>query len=656
MCGIVGFVGAKGCPTAETMRAVGEAMTARLVHRGPDDAGCWLDAGAEVFLGHRRLAVLDLSPAGRQPMVSACGRYVLNYNGEIYNFAELKKELSRDDGAIPWRGQSDTEVLLEALARWGCEETLKRLNGMFAFALWDRREKTLFLARDRFGEKPLYYGEFKGVFLFASELKAFRHHPVFEGKVDRDAVTQYLRFGYVPCPKSIFHGIGKLPPGSFLRWRQGQPGPLFQRYWCATRECETNRRKPFAGADEEAIEHLAGLLRESIRLRMVADVPVGVFLSGGIDSSTVAALMQTQSARPVQTFTIGFQEMAFDEAMHARKVAGYLGTEHHELVVTAEEAMRVIPRLPTLYDEPFADSSQIPTFLVSRLARQRVTVSLSGDGGDELFCGYDRYQLGRMLWNLSRHVPLPLRRGIAGGMHGMARMIRMSAAREGFISPFFRKHLAGVFRKLEGGAGVLDSRGKGGLMRFLVSHWKHPLLLTGTREEPGTVFDEKGVNEWNGDFRELMMAVDAMTYLPDDLLVKVDRASMGVSLEVRAPFLEQRVAEFAWSLPMPMKVRGGTGKWILRGVLDRYVPRELVDRPKMGFAIPLGEWLRGPLRAWAEALLSGQQLETEGLLHAALIRRVWREHLEGYCSWHSCLWDILMLQAWLEDWRRDAGK
>lgn len=652
MCGLTGFWQPGGCRhdgAAVTVRRMADA----LAHRGPDDAGVWVDAAAGVTLGHRRLAIVDLSPAGHQPMASASGRFVIAFNGEIYNHAELRRELEAAGRAPAWRGHSDTETLLAAVEAWGLERTLARSVGMFALALWDAQERALWLARDRLGEKPLYYGWQRGVLLFGSELKALRAHPAFVGEIDRGALAAYFRHDYVPAPHSIYQGIRKLPPGSWLRLTGPQaaawawPEPV--AYWSLKEGAEAGLRAPFAGTETEAVQALEERLYESIRLQMVADVPLGAFLSGGVDSTTVVALMQAQSSRPVRTFTIGFHEGEYNEAQHAAAVARHLGTEHTELYVTPEQAMAVIPRLPQLYDEPFADSSQIPTFLVAQLARQQVTVCLSGDGGDELFGGYNRYFWTDRIWRKLGWAPKALRQAAAAGLRAVPPegWNRLWAA----VAPLLpgRLRVPNPGDKLHKLAEVLRAEGPQAIYHRLVSHWWQPeALVLGAAEAP-TALTRPETWPAVDDPRHWMMALDALTYLPDDILVKVDRAAMGVSLETRVPLLDHRVVELAWRMPLGYKIRDGQGKWLLRQVLYRHVPRELVERPKQGFGVPIDHWLRGPLRDWAEDLLSEGRLREEGFLDPAPVRALWAEHLSGRRNGQYLLWDVLMWQAWWRD-------
>lgn len=637
------------------MRNAIKAMIAPLHHRGPDDEGVWLNEVAGVALGHKRLSILDLSPAGHQPMISGSQQHVLVFNGEIYNHLDLRKQLpygwersavSQKSGG--WRGRSDTETLLAGFEVWGIEETIRRTVGMFALAVWERDSRTLTLARDRLGEKPLYYGWQGLTFLFGSELKALRAHPKFRSEIDRNALTLLLRHSYIPAPYSIYQGIHKLPPGSWLRVHAGEHEVQPVQYWSA-RECaESGQREQYAGNDTQALDDLDALTRQSVAAQMVADVPLGAFLSGGVDSSTVAALMQQLSSRPVKTFTIGFREDTYNEAKHARAVARHLGTDHTELYVTPEEAMAVIPRLPQLYDEPFADSSQIPTFLVSQLARSRVTVSLSGDGGDELFGGYNRYHWATNMWRRLGWLPRPMRSALASVLTALPPTAWDATFEHlGFLVPArLRYSEPGV--KLHKLAEALAVRTPEDIYWALVSHWKRPTdLVPGTRE-PSTVLTERRIWPEVGDIEHRMMYFDTVSYLPDDILVKVDRAAMGVSLETRVPFLDHRLVEFAWRLPLKLKVRGGVTKWLLRQVLYRYVPRELIERPKVGFGIPIDSWLRGPLKKWAEGLLNPARLGREGFFDPVPIQKKWNEHVSGRHNWQYYLWDVLMFQAWLE--------
>jgi len=646
MCGLTGFW---RVPSLErqTARATVQVMANSLAHRGPDDSGEWLDMEAGLALGHRRLSILDLSPAGHQPMVSVSGRLVIAYNGEIYNHLELRTELERLGAASSWRGHSDTETLLAAIECWGVADTLKKCVGMFAIALWDRASRQLTLARDRIGEKPLYYGWVGDALVFASELKAIRTYPGFDNPIERQALTLFMRHNYVPAPWSIFKDIWKLSPGCFVQFAQPERGRgEVKPYWLARSVAETGLREPFTGTEAEATDEIERLLRRSIAGQMLADVPLGAFLSGGIDSSTVVALMQAQSSRPVKTFTIGFHEGEYNEAEHAKLVARHLGTDHTELYVTPREALDVIPKIPHLYDEPFADSSQVPTFLVCQLARRHVTVALSGDAGDELFGGYNRYFWAMRIWRRLGGVPFFLRRAGAAAVRSMSpagwnrlfTLLRpLVPGRLRYANPGDRLHkLAGMF-----GADCPEA-----IYQYLVSHWDEPARLVLNSQEPASPIFDSSSRLGSKEFEQRMMYLDTLTYLPDDILAKVDRAAMGVSLETRVPLLDHRVVEFAWRLPLNMKIRDGQGKWLLKRVLDRHVPRELIDRPKMGFGVPIDHWLRGPLREWAEDLLSDSRLRAAGYLDPAPIREKWTEHLSGRRNWQYLLWDALMFEAW----------
>lgn len=624
-------------------------MADTIAHRGPNDQGIWTTPGSGICLAHRRLSIIDLSPAGHQPMASSSGRYELVFNGEIYNHADLRLQLEQSGAAPVWRGHSDTETLVAGFDAWGIENTLKQSIGMFAIAVWDLEQRQLVLARDRLGEKPLYYG-WQGsgsdaAFIFGSELKALRAHPSFRAPIDRNALALYLRHNYIPAPHTIYQGIYKLQPGCTLSVSWDSQEPDIQAYWSAfdvMLKGQATRNEP--RSPQEAVDELEALLKSAVGQQMVADVPLGAFLSGGVDSSTVVALMQSQSSRPVQTFTIGFHEAGYNEAEHAELVARHLGTEHTELYVTAQEAMAVIPKLPTMYDEPFSDSSQIPTFLVSELARRHVAVSLSGDAGDELFSGYTRYTTTSGIWNKLSRLPMPLRRAAARSITAVSPQT-WSAMTGWLPSRHFKQRFGD---KLHKGAGVLSSRSIDDLYHGLVSHWSDPADVVINGHEPPTLLAGLQPNLSGLSSVERMMALDLKTYLPDDILVKLDRAAMTVSLEARIPMLDHRVVEFAWQLPHALKYRDGMGKWVLRQVLYRHVPQHLIDRPKMGFGIPIDSWLRGPLREWAETLLDESRLRKEGYFHPAPIRQKWAEHLDGSRNWAYHLWDILMFQAWLE--------
>ena len=636
MCGIVGLLDPRAArPAPESERLVANMATA-LEARGPDGHGVWSDEAAGITLGHRRLSILDLSEHGAQPMRSADGRYVLTYNGEIYNHRELIADLAA--AGVHLRGHSDTEALVEAISRWGLDATLERIDGMFAFGLWDRHERRLTLARDRMGEKPLYYGHVHGEFVFASTLHAIRRHPRFDLPIDRDALGLYFRHKYVPAPWSIFEGIFKLEPATTLTVDADGTHGDAQPYWSYLDVVD--RGVTFDGSPTDAVDELDRLLEESVRQRLVADVPVGAFLSGGIDSSAVVAAAQRVSSTPVRTFTIGSPSTDFDESSDARRVAEHLGTDHTELIVTDSDALALVDRLGSVWDEPFGDSSQIPTLLVSQLARRHVTVALSGDGGDELFLGYNRYVWAPAIWARLHRVPVGARRVVA---HTAGRVPSGWWDRAAGVVPASRRpRMVGL--KVTKVLGVADAADQSEVFHRLVSHWQQPdRLVTGSRE-PSTLHTNPG--RWpNRSYAEQMATVDAVTYLPDDILTKVDRASMSVSLEGRIPLLSRQIVEFAAGLPAGMKLRDGRSKWPLRQVLARSVPAELFERPKTGFGVPLADWLRGPLRDWADTVLCSPVLAEH--LDPAVVLAAWRQHLAGRNGNAYCVWDVLMFCEWL---------
>jgi asparagine synthase (glutamine-hydrolysing) len=648
MCGFAGWFDSSRSTAHDRLRSVALKMNDALRHRGPDSSGDWISADLSLAIGHRRLAILDLSPAGHQPMCTPDGRFVLSYNGEIYNHASVREELS----ALGWtfRGHSDTETLLYAIATWGVSAAIQRFIGMFAIAVADVQMGELTLVRDRLGEKPLYYGWAGSAFVFGSELKSLRAHPHFDNRLSNTALSLYLRHKYIPTPLSVYEGIFKLTPGTCLtlNLRELRPGALPDPapYWRLA-DYVLPREDV---AEESSLSELDRLLREAVKLQMMADVPLGAFLSGGIDSSLIVALMQEQSARPVKTFTIGFEQEQFNEAKYGRRIADHLHTDHTEMIVSGAEAMAVIPKLPTIYDEPFSDSSQIPTYLVSALARKSVTVSLSGDGGDELFSGYLRYSDAERIWRKLARIPQPARHLVSkiidltpapllnAGAAALRTVVPSDLLRSGFAN-----RMQGLSAMISVGNvdEVYYDSIRRSRVRDLLPHFDDRTTLRTLRDFlPGTVG------------RQRMMAFDTVHYLPDDILVKVDRAAMAVSLETRVPLLDHRVVEFAFRLPMHLKYKDGQPKWIIRKLLSRRVPMEMFERPKMGFAVPLAEWLRGPLRAWGEDLLSRQSLRDTGVLNAPGVRRRWEQHLSGECDWHSQLWDILMLQAWLKGARQ----
>jgi asparagine synthase (glutamine-hydrolysing) len=652
MCGITGFINPGMIGDSEGLLALSDHMADTLAHRGPDASGSHADPKIGLGLAHRRLSVLDLSDSGAQPMHGADGRFVLSHNGEIYNFLELRKELEELGGPfLPWRSNSDTEVMLAAFQAWGIETALTRFTGMFAFALWDRDQRVLHLARDRMGEKPLYYGRANRGVVFSSELKALRAYPHFRPELDLEALSLYLRFQYVPEPRSIYKDIFKLSPGHLLTIRADNP-TLFkpEPYWTLRDTANRAQADPFTGGEKEAADQLESLLRKTIRNQMLSDVPLGVLLSGGIDSSLVTALMQAESDRPARSFTIGFSDKDYDESTDARRVANHLGTEHTELFVTPDHVLDLIPRLPTLYDEPFADASQIPSFLVAKMTRQHVTVCLTGDGGDETFAGYNRHFWSPAIWDRIKNVP-PALRSIAASS---ARFISPKAYDAMFrLAGDLMPHAARIRtpgHKTHKLADVLSSETREELYKRLSSTWFDPSALLTTGVEPHTVLDSRETWPNLTDYTRWMQYMDTVTYLPGDILHKVDRATMGVALESRAPFLDHRVIEFAWRLPLHMLLKGKEGKRILRTILYKHVPRNLVERPKMGFGIPIDNWLRGPLKSWAHDLLSPSRITSQGLFNPSEISRQLADHMHGKRDNQYRLWNLLMFQTWFDKW------
>lgn len=649
MCGITGVFTAKNFSDYQSAL---HQMTDVIVHRGPDAQGHWFDQDSGVGLGHRRLSILDLSEAGAQPMFSVSGRYVVVFNGELYNHNTLRKELEQLNVAPQWRGHSDTETLLAAIEVWGLEQTLRKSTGMFAIALWDKQERKLLLARDRAGEKPLYYGIHQQAFLFGSELKSIKKSPGFKGEIDRNVLALYFQYNAVPDPYCIYKGFYKLRPGSILEITQKNitanqlPKPV--TYWSLAEAATRGLNNPFVGSDEEAVNHLDKLIGESIQEQSIADVPLGAFLSGGIDSSTVVAMMQAQSAKTVKTFTIGFDVARYNEAEHAKRVANHLGTEHYEMYVSPKQAMDVIPKLPSIYCEPFSDSSQVPTFLVSQLASQHVTVSLSGDAADELFGGYGRYQLSQGMWGKISKVPAPLRKVAYSVLQslnpaqwdGVLNLFRWGMPAD--LKNFASGHRLHKFSEL------LKLNTMPELYQQLVTHWAGDGIVLGGKPLPVVYTDNSLLPEGLDQTADLMFR-DILGYMCSDILVKVDRAGMANSLETRVPFLSPDLLEFSQSLPMKYKIRDGKAKWILRQVLYKYVPKNIIERPKMGFGIPVNEWLMGPLKEWAEELLNEKNLTEQGFLNVTAVRQKWKEHSEGSRDWAYLLWDVLMFQAWLQE-------
>jgi asparagine synthase (glutamine-hydrolysing) len=647
MCGITGFLVHPGRHGAVEAENTALAMARAIARRGPDSFGAWTDPEAGIAFGHRRLAILDLSPAGHQPMSSPSGRYVICYNGEIYNHLDLRAELEAAGRAPSWRGHSDTETLVAGFDAWGVEATISRAVGMFAIAVWDREARLLTLIRDRMGEKPLYFG-WQGagadrVFLFGSELAALRAHPGFEGGIDRAAIVQLMRHGYVGEDLTIHEGLSRVQPGEIVEIAWAAPEPRQRHYWSGAEIAAfTPRRDITPGA---ATEEFEALLLDAVERQMMSDVPLGAFLSGGVDSSTIVALMAKISARPVHTYSIGFQEERYNEAEFAKAIADHLGTDHTELYVDDAELRDVIPQLPDLWDEPFADSSQIPTYLVAKLAREHVTVALSGDGGDELFCGYDRYRQGAALMARTGGLPRPLRRAAAAAVQAVPARAWGALLEPFRPTPQGKETNGQRLHRLADYGAAADTEA---LHRLLVSRWRKPEAPVVNGHEAASLLAEKLPPRGGLGDTERMMQLDMLAYLPDDILTKVDRAAMAVSLETRAPLLDHRLVEFAWSMPFDMKVRDGQSKWLLRQVLYRHVPRELIERPKMGFEVPIGLWLRGALKDWAAALLEPSRLRNEGYFDPNLVSRVWQEHLSGFWNHGLALWNVLMFQAWLE--------
>jgi len=647
MCGICGFVDLSNNYDSLSRQIIISEMTDTLIHRGPDDVGYWHDKNKGVSLGHRRLSIVDLSVNGAQPMLSSSGRYAIVFNGEIYNHLSLREELIKSGVNISWRGYSDTETLLACIDRWGVKKTFQKSIGMFAVAIVDIEESNLFLVRDRMGEKPLYYGFQNGVLLFASELKAIKKHPNSRCEIDRSALAMQLRYSYIPTPHSIYKDIKKLKAGTILTINLNKPN--FQNeiledpkaYWSLEDVILSSQQKIYSRSSIEAIDALDDLLAKSVQDQMVADVPLGAFLSGGVDSSLIVSLMQSQSSLPIETFTIGFDEEGYNEAVFAKKIANHLGTRHTELYVSSNDALSVVDKLPAIYDEPFSDSSQIPTYLISQMTRKNVTVSLSGDAGDELFAGYNRYLWTRKIWNRIKFLPKPLRKSISFGMTSIS-----PSSWNIILKQFIDTPLPGD--KMHKLSSILTSKSPEDCYFKLISHWNNQdnivIGANNTINPISEINDDLGFNS----IEEKMMYLDSIGYLPDDILSKIDRASMNVSLETRVPFLNHHVVEFANRLPLSMKIKNGESKWILKQLLKKYLPSDLIERPKMGFGMPIDIWLRGPLRDWAESLLNKSRIEHEGYLNYVPIKKKWDQHLSGKRNWQFHLWDVLMFQAWLE--------
>ncbi len=654
MCGIAGIIDIALRTRDDELRDIAERMASALRHRGPDSSGTWQDATCGIALAHTRLAIIDVSPAGHQPMTSANGRFVMSFNGEIYNHDSIRSELAHGMQALSWRGHSDTETILAAFSAWGVEQTLSKLRGMFAIAVWDREQRSLILARDRMGEKPLYYGWLGNILVFGSELKALEAHPLWKGDVDRDVLSLYMRHGHVPGAYCIYSGIKKLLPGTFFRFEADRAHSHVGTYWSLVNAVTAGVRDPFKGSPEEATDTLEAIMKDAVAEQMVADVPLGAFLSGGIDSSTIVALMQAKSHRPVCTFTIGFQERDYDESDYARGVAKHLGTKHVELILPPEKALETIAVLPQIYDEPFGDPSQLPTVLVAQIASKDLKVALSGDGGDELFSGYDRYARLEALIGRISQIGKPLRRTLGFGLKSVP-----PRAWDAALSPLLSA-MGQQERSFEAGMKVhkwadMLALDWAEIYLVLMSSCTSPGSMVLDASEPLTVFTDPSRRALVNEIRQFATAVDLDGYLPDDILVKVDRAAMSVGLETRVPMLDPRVVAFALSLPKDLKVRNGQTKWVLRQVLHRYLPPALFERPKKGFSVPIATWLRGPLRPWAEALLDSNVLREQALLAPKAVARSWKQFLAGNNEMTVIIWNVLMFQAWLASTKRRAG-
>jgi len=645
MCGFTGYLSTGKNNHKIKSDLIIQKMTNSLVHRGPDSEGFWCDSQVEIVLGFRRLAILDISTNGNQPMISKSGKYVITFNGEIYNHLDLRKKIQIEDSGISWISTSDTETLLAGFELWGIEETIKKCKGMFSFAVWCNKSRVLTLGRDRLGEKPLYYGwQGEGeqrVFLFGSEIKSFLKHPGFSKEINKDAISTFLRNSYIPAPHSIYKGIFKLLPGCLLRVSINDQNPIISKYWSASKFINGDKKSIFY-SDAEAADKLDHILQKSVKQQMISDVPLGAFLSGGIDSSLIVSMMQSQSLKKIRTFTIGFNQKEFNEANHAKAIASHLQTDHSELYIDSSDLLDVIPNLPSIYDEPFADSSQIPTYLISQFAKQDVTVALSGDGGDELFGGYNRYKITNQYWNKLKHVPVLIRKLLSAGI------LSLSAKQIKSISSFLGKNVnySNFADKLYKGANVLPSKDIYSLYKGLTSAYIEPDSIVIDGNESNEFF-ESNYQKFKGlDNLSMMMAMDLLTYMPDDILTKVDRAAMAVSLETRVPMLDHKVVEFALSLSNKYKLRNNQTKWLLKQTLYKYVPQNLIERPKSGFAIPIGIWLRTSLKDWADDLLDERTINDQGFFNAGLIMKRWHQHQSGSHNWEHFLWNVLMFQSW----------
>lgn len=650
MCGIAGFFSPR--LDAGIARSVAKRMADAIAHRGPDSEGVWLDRACGIAIAHRRLAIIDISANGAQPMISHGGRFVVAFNGEIYNFRQVRERLDAKR-QIQWKGTSDTEVLLEAIHEWGLSGALRQCVGMFALCLWDRQERRLSFARDRFGEKPLSVATMGGSIIFGSELSALRRHPDWKSNLSLDSIASYLRLSYVPSPYSVFENVRRVAPGTVLSTvidDACNAGPFLEEpYWSVAEDIEPVRSSRNDISANDAVTQVEAALLETVDRQMISDVPLGAFLSGGIDSSVVVAMMSARAGNRVKSFTVGFHEGGYNEADDARLVAKHFGTEHHELYIPAKEAIETIPRLSTKYDEPFADSSQLPTLLVSEFARGHVTVALTGDGGDELFSGYNRYSWAPAIWNRLQYFPIGWRQLIARTMNAISPRIWESGYGLGAAFMPASRRQRNVGDKMHKLAATIQTASPRELYTFLISLWTEPeQLLTGGHEHKCRALSA-AFNPASEDYVSWMMKTDAATYLPDDILVKVDRASMSVGLEARAPFLDHELVQLVWRLPQKFRTMDGRGKWLLRQVLYKHIPREMVDRPKAGFAIPLDIWLRGPLRKWADSILVPSRLESRGILRSAPVMTKWKEHLSGQRNWQYQIWAVLMLQTWLDE-------